>query len=81
MIRAVLNVAMTCQTIVTTPTTTGNRANLQCKITYVAQVNPGGWLPAAALRTVYKREYPKFLKRFTHYVIEQTSKAPIKFEA
>ena len=31
-------------------------------------VHPGGWVPAAALRVVYKREYPKFLKLFTDYV-------------
>ncbi|CAF5041884.1 unnamed protein product, partial [Rotaria sp. Silwood1] len=33
--------------------------------------NPGGWVPSAALRGVAKREYPRFLKRFTSYVVEQ----------
>jgi hypothetical protein len=42
-------------------------------------VNPGGWAPASVLRTIYKREYPKFLKRFTQYVIDQTAKKPIMF--
>jgi len=42
-------------------------------------VNPGGWAPAAALRAVYKREYPKFLKKFTHYVYEQCKNKPILF--
>lgn len=42
-------------------------------------VNPGGWAPASVLRAVYKREYPKFLKRFTQYVKDQTEKKSIMF--
>ena len=42
-------------------------------------VNPGGWAPPAVLRAVYKREYPKFLKRFTNYVIDQCQDKPILF--
>lgn len=42
-------------------------------------VNPGGWAPATALRAVYKREYPKFLKRFTSYVIDQCKSKPIMY--
>lgn len=42
-------------------------------------VNPGGWAPASVLRAVYKREYPKFLKRFTQYVIDQCQDKPIMF--
>ncbi len=37
----------------------------------------GGWVPTSALRAVYKREYPKFLKRFTHYVKERCHNQPI----
>ena len=40
-------------------------------------VNPGGWAPASVLRAVYKREYPRFLKRFTQYVIDKTSSKEI----
>ncbi|CAB1322079.1 unnamed protein product, partial [Coregonus sp. 'balchen'] len=73
-IRAKINVAMICQTLVSPPE--GNkeisRDNVLCKITYVANVNPGGWAPASVLRAVAKREYPKFLKRFTGYVQEKT---------
>ncbi|CAB1319915.1 unnamed protein product [Coregonus sp. 'balchen'] len=69
-VRAKINVAMICQTLVSPPE--GNkeisRDNVLCKITYVANVNPGGWAPASVLRAVAKREYPKFLKRFTGYV-------------
>jgi hypothetical protein len=42
-------------------------------------VNPGGWAPASVLRALYKREYPKFLKRFTQYVIEAQDKKDILF--
>ncbi|KAM4052628.1 ceramide transfer protein isoform 1-T1 [Anomaloglossus baeobatrachus] len=80
-VRAKINIAMICQTLVSPPE--GNkeisRDNIQCKITYVANVNPGGWAPASVLRAVAKREYPKFLKRFTTYVQEKTSGKPILF--
>lgn len=45
----------------------------------VCAVNPGGWAPASVLRAVAKREYPKFLKRFTSYVQEKTAGKPILF--
>ncbi|XP_063819895.1 ceramide transfer protein isoform X1 [Pseudophryne corroboree] len=80
-VRAKINIAMICQTLVSPPE--GNkeisRDNIQCKITYVANVNPGGWAPASVLRAVAKREYPKFLKRFTTYVQEKTSGKSIFF--
>ena len=53
------------------------RQDLTCRITYCSVVNPGGWAPASALRTVYKREYPRFLKRFTAYVIDKCQTKPI----
>lgn len=43
-------------------------------------VNPGGWAPASVLRSVYKREYPKFLRRFTQYVMDKTADKPILFQ-
>lgn len=46
---------------------------------FVFIVNPGGWAPASVLRAVAKREYPKFLKRFTSYVQEKTAGKPILF--
>ncbi|KAM4643154.1 ceramide transfer protein-like isoform 4-T7 [Amazona ochrocephala] len=80
-VRAKINIAMICQTLVSPPE--GNkeisRDNILCKITYVANVNPGGWAPASVLRAVAKREYPKFLKRFTSYVREKRAGKPILF--
>ncbi|XP_032824375.1 ceramide transfer protein-like isoform X3 [Petromyzon marinus] len=80
-VRVKINIAMICQTFVSPPENGQDimRDNILCKITYVANVNPGGWAPAAALRAVAKREYPKFLKRFTTYVKERTSNKGIMF--
>uniref|UniRef100_A0A8C3AIJ3 Ceramide transfer protein n=1 Tax=Cyclopterus lumpus TaxID=8103 RepID=A0A8C3AIJ3_CYCLU len=76
-----INIGMICQTLVSPPEGDKeiSRDNILCKITYVANVNPGGWAPASVLRAVAKREYPKFLKRFTSYVQEKTAGKPILF--
>ncbi|XP_037120960.1 ceramide transfer protein-like isoform X1 [Syngnathus acus] len=80
-VRAKINIAIICQTLVSPPEGDKeiSRDNVLCKITYVANVNPGGWAPATVLRAVAKREYPKFLKRFTSYVQEKTAGKPILF--
>lgn len=56
---------------------------LICKVSItfleLFSVNPGGWAPASVLRAVYKREYPKFLKRFTSFCIDQCKDKPILF--
>jgi len=57
-----------------------DRKNISCRITYCSVVNPGGWAPASVLRTVYKREYPRFLKRFTQYVIDKTKDLPVMWD-
>ncbi|XP_029649707.1 ceramide transfer protein isoform X3 [Octopus sinensis] len=77
-VRVKMNVSMACQTLIEPPNDSEiTRDNITCKITYTANVNPGGWAPASVLRAVYKREYPKFLKRFTSYVKEITANKPI----
>ncbi|CAF0828373.1 unnamed protein product [Rotaria sordida] len=81
-VRLIANVAMICETIINEPPLNPKdikRENIQCKLAYVAFVNPGGWVPSAAVRNVAKREYPRFLRRFTSYVIEQTRDKPILF--
>ncbi|XP_023301176.2 ceramide transfer protein isoform X1 [Lucilia cuprina] len=81
-VRIFLTVILACQTILPPGKTKHdklNRNELTCKVTYCSVVNPGGWAPATALRAVYKREYPKFLKRFTGYVIDQCKEKPIMF--
>ncbi|KAL0979278.1 hypothetical protein UPYG_G00183120 [Umbra pygmaea] len=57
-VRAKINVAMICQTLVSPPEGDKeiSRDNVLCKITYVANVNPGGWAPASVLRAVAKRD-------------------------
>lgn len=80
-VRIRITVILMCQTFIDPPQEDKEiaRENLTCKITYCATVNPGGWAPASVLRAVYKREYPKFLKRFTQYVKDQTENKPIMF--
>jgi len=71
-LRVDLTVCFLCQTVVRKGGSRANREDLSCRITYCSVVNPGGWAPATVLRAVYKREYPRFLKRFTQYVIDKT---------
>ncbi|CAL4130664.1 unnamed protein product, partial [Meganyctiphanes norvegica] len=81
-VRVDLTVCFVCQTYIDPPPDPGQkitRANLLTKIVYCSVVNPGGWAPASVLRTVYKREYPKFLKRFTQYVSEKMEDQPVAF--
>lgn len=80
-VRIFLTVCLLCQTRIDPPKDGAaiTRDNVTCKITYCSVVNPGGWAPASVLRAVYKREYPKFLKRFTAFVISQTKDKPIMF--
>ncbi|CAH1126664.1 unnamed protein product [Ceutorhynchus assimilis] len=80
-VRIYLTVCLLCQTRVHPPKDGApiTRDDVSCKITYCSVVNPGGWAPASVLRAVYKREYPKFLKRFTAYVINQTKNKPLMF--
>ncbi|XP_050333096.1 ceramide transfer protein isoform X1 [Bactrocera neohumeralis] len=81
-VRIFLTVILACQTLLPPGKTSNDilsRDELTCKITYCSVVNPGGWAPASALRAVYKREYPKFLKRFTGYVIDQCKDKPVMF--
>lgn len=83
-VRIYLTVILLCQTYIddkskSTSTKDISRDDLTCRITYCSTVNPGGWAPASVLRAIYKKEYPKFLKRFTGYVIEQCKNKPIMF--
>ncbi|XP_064211696.1 ceramide transfer protein isoform X2 [Tribolium castaneum] len=80
-VRIFLTVCLLCQTRVDPPKAGApvSRDDITCKITYCSVVNPGGWAPASVLRAVYKREYPKFLKRFTAYVKNQTKDKPIMY--
>ncbi|CAG5128563.1 unnamed protein product [Candidula unifasciata] len=79
-VRITMNVAMICETIIEPPADGDiSRDHITCKITYTADVNPGGWAPASVLRAVYRREYPKFLRRFTSFVSEKTKDRDILF--
>lgn len=79
-IRVFLTVCLACRTEVEPPAVPGappSRDNITTSIAYCSTINPGGWAPAGVLRAVYKREYPKFLKRFTQYVHDQCRDKPL----
>ncbi len=80
-LRVHLTVIFVCDTIIDPGFTkeTAKRENITTKITYCSVVNPGGWAPASVLRAVYKREYPRFLKRFTQYVDDKSRPKPIQW--
>eukprot|EP00117_Sycon_ciliatum_P014183 scpid92289/ scgid14549/ Collagen type IV alpha-3-binding protein; Ceramide transfer protein len=52
---------------------------LLCDVCCVFTVNPGGWAPPSVVRAVSKREYPKFLRRFSQFVVKQTQDCEIEF--
>uniref|UniRef100_A0A914GY77 START domain-containing protein n=1 Tax=Globodera rostochiensis TaxID=31243 RepID=A0A914GY77_GLORO len=78
-VRVQLTIAMLCQTVLksgadaTKPREQITRDDIRCKVTYVAQVHPGGWVPKIGLRQLTKREYPKFLRSFSKYVQDKVA--------
>ncbi|XP_048583823.1 ceramide transfer protein-like [Nematostella vectensis] len=66
-VRVTASIAFFCQTIIK-PRAEGeelSRDHISCKITYSANVNPGGWAPPSVVRALSKREYPKFLRKIS----------------
>ncbi|KAJ6219037.1 hypothetical protein RDWZM_004849 [Blomia tropicalis] len=79
-LRMTLVVSLVCETYIDPPVSDISkltRDHLKCKIIYCSKINPGGWAPASVLRALYKREYPKFLKRYTQYCIDLYKDKPI----
>ncbi|EYC38066.1 hypothetical protein Y032_0745g2004 [Ancylostoma ceylanicum] len=78
-VRVGLTVSMICETVIKNGKAPSElcRDDVLCNIIYVSQVHPGGWVPTAALRHVYKKEYPKFLRTFTDYVVKNVKNKPI----
>uniref|UniRef100_A0A914C8W9 START domain-containing protein n=1 Tax=Acrobeloides nanus TaxID=290746 RepID=A0A914C8W9_9BILA len=82
-VRLKVKVAMLCQTFINRKQSGAKltRNDVSCKITYVAQIHPGGLVPIVAMMQVYKREFPKFFRNFTKYVCEIVQDKPLKLEA
>ena len=84
-VRIKLTVSLVCETYIpeekaATSLENLKRDDLTCQIIYSSTINPGGWAPASILRTVYRREYPRFLVNFSNYVVKSTSAKAIAFE-
>lgn len=73
-VRVFINICMMCQTFKIDKDKPVSRDNIYTKVIYIAQVDPGGWVPPVALRAVYKKEYPKFMRKFTKYMIGKVGK-------
>nr|CAD2132977.1 unnamed protein product [Meloidogyne enterolobii] len=67
-VRVKFTIAMLCQTILKSnkPIEQLTRDDVQCRIVYVAEVHPGGWVPKIGVRQVYKKEYPKFYEHLVN---------------
>ena len=81
-VRAIVEVALVCQTFVADSTDTNTpltRDRLVCDIVYIANVDPGGWAPAPLLRAIGKREYPKFLRNFSNFVAQKMKSRELLF--
>uniref|UniRef100_A0A1I8GA77 START domain-containing protein n=1 Tax=Macrostomum lignano TaxID=282301 RepID=A0A1I8GA77_9PLAT len=76
--RMQLNVSLICETELPEggrlPT---ERSQLRCRMQYSARVHPGGWAPMAVLRQVAKREYPRFMRRFSGYCVDRVKHMPL----
>ena len=55
------------------------RDDIACNMIYDSNVNPGGNVPARAVRAIFARVYPSFVKGFGEFVIKKTLNEPILF--
>jgi collagen type IV alpha-3-binding protein len=90
-VRARVQVSMLCRTVIhpdamknspqepSAALAAVKRDQIACNIVYQSYVDFGGWAPAAATRAVAKKEYPKFVKKFSLFVKNQTKDKPIMF--
>lgn len=78
-VRAAIVVGLYCQTFIETRAEGEKltRDHVTCKITYTANVNPGGWAPPSVVRAVSKREYPKFLRKISSFCQNACKDKPI----
>ena len=75
--RATIEVVFYCQTIVSGDPS--KRENVKCKIFYSAKIDPGGWVPAAAIKAAANSEYPKFIKNIGKFAQNHVKDAGIVF--
>lgn len=81
-VRVKLTVSLVCETYIPVDADrdTVKREELICKMIYSSTINPGGWAPAPLLRSVYRREYPRFMENFSNYVLKAHNSKTIAFK-
>lgn len=57
---------------------TATRDDVRAKVTYLANVSPGGWAPASVVKAVSKREYPKVLRNMSSHAAEKHKSEPLR---
>merc|ERR1712168_1040334 len=48
-----------------------SRDQLRTTVVYQSYVDAGGWVPAAGVRALAKKEYPRFVRKFSEFVKTQ----------
>jgi len=92
-VRAKINGSMLCRTKIRTkdgdvalssltPEQTLNltRDQLRTTVVYQSYVDAGGWVPAAGVRALAKKEYPRFVRKFGDFVKAQNKDKPISLQ-
>ncbi|KAI6657279.1 Collagen type IV alpha-3-binding protein-like [Oopsacas minuta] len=80
LVRVKINISLACQTFTDFPVNNLDdlkRTDINCRLTYTAEVHPGGWAPAKVIRNIGKREITKFLKKISTFSIDHVSSKPI----
>jgi len=54
-----------------------SRDQLRTSVVYQSYVDAGGWVPAAGVRALAKKEYPRFVRKFSDFVKAQNKDKPI----
>jgi len=54
-----------------------SRDQLRTTVVYQSYVDAGGWVPAAGVRALAKKEYPRFVRKFSDFVSTQNKDKPI----
>lgn len=56
------------------------RDQIRTTVVYQSYVDAGGWVPAAGVRVLAKKEYPRFVRKFSKFVWDQNKDRPIRFQ-
>lgn len=76
-VRVDAKVGFLAQSFIKENANAAKRDNYFTLLNYSASINPGGWLPHSAVRTMARREFPKFLKNLGSVAYSNSSSLPV----